>query len=238
MLPTLQHIPPRSIVRIPGPPIIGSRRPQVTFGKLFPPTEGGFPTSDMIIQWFADTGAPVWFAVSDNGAGFIPWGFWQFALYPTGEGPGAGFLNLAFSYAEVAASAPGAAMAGLTFAAFNVLRGQGITAGFADAAEIAFRFSAVQDPSGPNPTESMIITGPYGQQLTGFYSGPEFNAGTEGSPDILPMMLQAAGYDNPLFMALWSPGNRALLRATESETVPSRYPYYPYPSDPPVIVVG
>ena len=111
-LPILTHLPERAIRRIQGSPTIGSRRPQVTFGKLFPPTGGGFPTSDMIIQWFTDTGTPVWFAVSDGGAGFIPWGFWQFALYPTGDGPGAGFRNLAFSYAEVPASQPGAAMAG------------------------------------------------------------------------------------------------------------------------------
>jgi len=184
----------------------------------------------MINDWWGSTGFPVWFAVSDGGAGYIPWGFWQVAFYPTGQGPG--FTNLAFSYNEVGVSAVSASVAGALWGSFQILRGQGIAAGFTRTREMQALISAVQGGSTPNPTESVTVNGPFDSvQLQGFYSGPLFPA-PPGEEHAVPMVEVGLGWDNPLFMALWSPGNRAILRATEPPP-PTPYGGYPYPGEPP-----
>ena len=64
-----------------------------------------------------------------------------------------------------------------------------MASGFTDAAEITFKFSPVQDPTGPNPTDSMTITGPFGQQLTVTLLEPGLTPAGQEHP--LPMMLES-----------------------------------------------
>lgn len=225
---TLRHIPPLAIRHIPGPRTIGSKKPDVLFGILYAIGEGGIPTGQMINDYVTTNGgAPVWFAVSDGGAGFIPWGSWQVAFYrDTDPLPPE---NLAFGRISCQATDVSAAVAGALWGKFNQLRAQGIAAGFAPAADFRFQMSAIQDALGPYPAASVDVVGPYGAPLTGFYVGPEYQEGGEG-PD-QDMMVVNEGWDNPLFMALWAPGSRAVLRCNERPN-PARYPYYPYPYEP------
>ena len=89
------------------------------------------PDGDMIATCFANNGgAPTWFAVSDGGLGFIPWGFWQVAVYPLGQVPPSAVGNLAFAFTEADPTDPSAAIAGKVWSQFNALRAQAIAAGF------------------------------------------------------------------------------------------------------------
>jgi hypothetical protein len=225
---TLRHIPPLAIRHIPGPRTIGSRKPDVLFGILYAVGEGGVPTGQMVHDYIdANGGAPVWFAVSDGGAGFIPWGSWQVACYKTGD-----FLppeNLAFGRITCGTSDPSAAVAGNLWGKFQQLRAQGIAAGFAPAVNFQIVMSAIQDGLGPTPAASVDVIGPYGAPLTGFYVGPQYRQGGEGPAEA--MMAVNEGYDNPLFMALWAPGSRAVIKCNENPG-PVRYPRYPYPYEP------
>lgn len=232
MLPTLRHIPPRAITHIPGPPNIGSRRAAATLGVLHSdvaPYFGGVPNGQMCVDYTAATPsgtAPVWFAISDGGAGYIPWGSWQVAIYPVGVPlPPSG--NLAFNFQTCQNTDVAAVIAGNVWAGFQTLRAQAISAGFKAAAGISVSVSFVGQ-STPNPTGTLVVRAPFGVRLTAYYEGPFYYAG-EGDPRSMIDLQQ--GYDNPLFLALWSPGNRAMLRAVESG-VPSRYPGYPYPYPP------
>lgn len=231
MMPTLRHIPPRAITHIPGPPRIGSKRPRATLGILNPAQAvgAGIPDGGMMTSYISSTpsgNAPVWFAVSDGGAGYIPWGSWQVAFYALGD-PLPPSTNLAFVYQTVQPGDVAALLAGSLWAGFQTLRQAAITAGFTRAADIRIDVRYVNQLS-PNPTGEVTITAPYGVPLQVFYEGPFYYI-SEGNP--LPMVSADPGYDNPLMLALWSPGNRAILRATESAG-PSRYPGYPYPYPP------
>lgn len=238
-LPTLKHIPPQAIVRIPGPPVIGSRRARVSWGEpiVQPLGIGGCPSGDMIINYWTNSGGnPAWFAVSDGGAGFIPWGFWQVAMYPVGDLP-PGPETLSFGKLEVDASILSVGVATALSSKLRQLRSQGISAGFTNAAKMIIPSNVdalvVTDPT--DVRGGMYVDGPFGlTNLQGFYSGPFWLGQGEVQ---LPMLSVAPGFDNPLFMALWSPGNRALLRVEEAPP-PSRYPGYPYPSNPPNTRIG
>ena len=47
------------------------------------------------------------------------------------------------------------------------------------------------------------------------------------------MIAESDGYDNPLFLALWGPGQRAVIRASNAADLPPyNYPGYPYPGPP------
>jgi hypothetical protein len=228
MLPTLRHIPPRALTRIPGPPSIGSRRSLVDLGVLGAIGLGGVPTASMISSYIAaNSGSPVWFAVSDGGQGYIPWGSWQVAFYATGAPLPPS--NLAFLPLNVPASGSSAAIGGQLWNAFKVLQASGVAGGYPSAAQILISLSDLQDPLGPTPAYGVLVTAPFGVSLQGFYIGPTYQ---DGEGPELPMLRVDAGYDNPLLLALWGPGNRAILRAVEGSG-PARYPGYPYPEPPP-----
>jgi hypothetical protein len=192
------------------------------------------PTGDMINNYFSNSGgAPTWVAVSDGGLGFIPWGFWQIAIYPTGHVPAGLTENLSFGVLQAGITDVSASVAGQVFGKFSQLRAQGVAAGFKRASEFKIG-DRLFDVSSPNPGGSVTIDAPYGvTNLQGFYSGPEYPSGVEQE---LPMILVSPGYDNPLFLALWSPGNRAILPLSEPP-FPSRYGGYPYPGQPPLVAL-
>ena len=238
MIPLLHRFPPQAVTRIPGPrQAFGSRRARVTFGLPNVSGQEGMPSGDMINTFFSNNaGAPTWFAVSDGGLGFIPWGFWQVACYPLGELPVSAINNLATTSIEINPLAPSAAVAGSVFGAFSGLRGNAVGLGFKRAKEfkIGDRIFLPLDPA--NPGGQVFIDAPFGvTNLQGFYSGG-FYLGQGEAP--LAMMQVSPGYDNPLFLALWSPGNRAILPLSEAPP-PSPYGGYPYPSEPPAYpIVG
>lgn len=230
MLPTLQHIPPKSIVHLPGSGPLSSRRSRVTFGVYTPPNNGGVPTETLISNFsLGSGGAPTWFAVSDNGAGYIPWGFWQVALYaPASPLPPA---NLALQPSTVGAGEPSFAIANLLVSLFNALKNIAIGSGFPNAKHIHFEAGPVE-PGSPSPDDDrgqVIVTADYGIQLSAFYSGDFWLDGGEAP---LPMVSVVPGIDVPVMLALWSPGNRAFIVAHEPPG-PPRYPYDYHPTEPP-----
>jgi hypothetical protein len=235
MFPTLRHIPPKAIVHIPGPPRIGTKRSIATWGVRHadapaPEQGGGFPTGDMIQSYVLNTPshtAPVWFAVSDGGAGFIPWGSWQVAIYLAGT-PLPPSENLAFGFTVAHPGDVGASVAGQAWAKLQQLRAQAVSAGYPNAAKISITQSAIWYNTPPFPNFSAGLVAPPGVNLSVFYEGPLYYEG-EGQP--YSMVEAQPGYDNPLMLALWSPGNRAILRANEPAG-PGRYPRYPYPYPP------
>jgi hypothetical protein len=232
MFPTLRHIPPRAITRIPGPPRLGSRRALVTFGVFYDVVtvggHGGMPTGDMVGNFVASTPSgvePVWFAVSDGGAGFIPWGSWQVAVYLTGT-PYPPSTNFAFRWTTASPGDGGASVAARVATEFETLRAQAISAGYGNSSKITFE-EQYFDLGGAHPSGSLRVRAPYGAYLSLFYSGPFYAVGE--AP--VPMTGLTPGYDNPLFMALWAPGSRAVLPA-QDRSLPRRYPGYPYPYPP------
>lgn len=246
MLPRLVHIPPRAIRRIPGPPVIGTRRARAIWGLGSDTTYAGLPDGFTVDQFFADTGGPLWFAVSDMGAGFIPWGFWQIALYPDTSPPAPITPNLSFAQdvVNIAATASDlsnillADLSGLFFRAF-LAGAQFIAAGGATSTQDPHKWNIRQGPIQGSPPsgghDQLILEAPLGcTQLQSFYTGYGWPDPFQGIPPDVPMVGDITGYDNPLFLALWSPGNRAILRAVAQGDTPS-YPYgrYPYPSPPP-----
>jgi hypothetical protein len=229
---SLAHIPPKSLLRIPGRRGLGSRRASVLFGPYLAPDNGGLPDGNNITDFFTSfPGAPTWFAVSDGGAGFIPWGFWQVAVYPQGHLPPGLVSSLAFRYFEESDLGSSENVAQNLVAAFRLLQSDAVAAGYHRAAEFRIAEGPVQIGS-PSPAADMgqvLVSAPYGlTTLSAFYSGVIL-LGPSEQP--LPMSQVVAGYDTPLWAALWSPGNRALLRVTE--TAPHRYGRYPYPYEPP-----
>lgn len=233
MLPTLKHIPSRSIVHIPGPPAIGSKHSTATLGIFYNSVggggNGGVPDGNLLSQYVLSTStgtAPVWFAVSDGGAGYIPWGSWQVAVYLTGT-PYPPTTNFAFRWTTAGIADTGAQIAVRIFNEFTALKNQAVSAGYGAAAKIGITDSYL-GLGGPTPTGSVQFSAPYGVNLQVFWEGAPYLSLLEAP---LPMVRAEAGYDNPLFMALWGPGNRAVLRATESGQ-PRRYPGYPYPYPP------
>jgi hypothetical protein len=223
MLPTLRHIPPRAITHLPGPRnAMGSKLPRVAFGPIFASLTSGMPDAATVLAFYnATAGQPTWFAISDFGAGYVPWGFWEVAVYPQGDTPAGLTENLAFGIVETVPGAPSSAVAGSVYNKFLQLQAQGIAAGFTAAAKLKISLLVTPGTGGNPDRGTVVIKGPFGVTLKPFYSG---NAGDP--------MYTVEGYDNPLFVALWSPGNRAILKATEPAG-PNRYRGYYYPHQPP-----
>lgn len=232
MIPTLRHIPARAVTRIPGPPRIGSRKAVATLGAYHfdVGAQAGFPTGDMIRNYATASPsgqAPTWFAVSDGGAGYIPWGSWQVAVYVTGSDYPPS-TNFAFRWTTADPGEAAAAIAARVDTEFNTLRSQAISAGYGAASEIQILDDYV-GLGGPTPSGRVRIVAPYGVPLTAFYEGSYYLDPSSEQP--LSMIQVEQGYDNPMFLALWSPGNRAAFHAQLSGG-PRRYPGYPYPYPP------
>lgn len=202
---------------------MGSKLPRVIFGPITASQYSGMPDAATVLAYYNSTaGQPTWFAVSDGGAGYIPWGFWQVAVYPQGDVPFGLTESLAFGLVEALPGAPSSAVGVAVGNKFAQLQAQGIAAGFTSAAKLKIQnFLTLGTGFGGQDRATVSIKGPYGMTLLPFYSG---NAGE--------IMYFSEGYDNPVFLALWSPGNRAILAATEP-VGPHRYGGYPYPYQPP-----
>jgi hypothetical protein len=216
-------------MRIPGSSILSSTRATAVWGADPPGTDPGIPSGDDLIDYWNFWGVPAYFAVSDRGAGYLPWGFWQVVLYPSGQAPAYPFPNPAYQYLEVSAGEPPEAVANVIFGALSFLRAYGATLpGNERTAE--FIISQLLGPSDPvgAPT-TIVIKAPFGCiYLDAFYEGPTYSEENETHPRVK----DSPGQDNPLLMALWGPGQRAILRAV-APIPPSPYYGDPYPPEPP-----
>ena len=119
------------------------------------------PSGQLILDNWNDNGTATWFAISDYGAGYIPWGFWQIALYPVGMSSHTP-PSLSYFETEVDVSVPSLGVAGMVIGMLSALRGMGSIA-CPPCLQFAFNivYMKTDDPVGTG-SAGIIITAPWG----------------------------------------------------------------------------
>jgi hypothetical protein len=219
-------IPERALVRIPGPPPVGSAKPEVNWCASTDPVafpERGFADPGYYAAWQAGHGgAPVFWAISDGGMGWLPWGFWMVAIYPIWAPPvPMPSDDLAVQYLLYDSTSNPILFGSQVASAWGALRTRAVAAGFGAAAD----FDLIEYIPPVNIGTQLRVRGPYGSVLQIYYQGPDSSYPNAGNHVLTP------GYDNPLWMGLWGP-QRFVFMVTEPEP-PNHYPYYPHEPTPP-----